>query len=1050
MVTTLMFHSKAYVAVLMLLLSSSNFVSGGKLLVIPMDGSHWLSMWPVVKQLKQNGHEVTVVAPEVNLYIKPSDDTYILKSFPVPFTKEEMDENLQGFADDIIQEHPFLVRFFRMYERMKRTSAFFLSTCSSLLYNQELMKSLEQTKFDAVFTDPMTICGQIVAEHLGLPSVFFLRAIPCGLDAEATQCPRPLSYVPRTFTSNTDQMTFTQRVKNLLYHMSESFLCSFVFSQYTSLASEFFQRDVTVMELLSHGSIWLMRSEFVVDYPRPLMPNMISIGGINCAWKKQLPQSHRLVESEGAMKAIESNPCCCGTSHRTIPHVQNVPNSEALEQGALASGKLLVVPQDGSHWLSMEVVVEKLLQRGHEVLVVMPEHTCLIQKSAHLNVRTYPVHDTKEDFKNIFRTMETHAFQSSTYLEWIVAGYTTFSQTAQTYTSACRNILNDTEMITFLQESNFDAMFSDPVLSCSPVLAEYLSLPAVYFLRGLPCSGDFQAAQCPSPLSYIPQLLTAYSDHMTFPERVKNALVVPLHSLLCRILNANAERLASEFLQREVTVLELFSKASVWLLRFDFILEYPRPVMPNLVFIGGINCARTKPLSKLLLHDKELLTYLEENRFDVVLMDPVSPCGLFLAEYLSLPSIYYLRGIPCGLDFEATQCPDPLSYVPKFFTGNTDHMTFYQRVKNCLVGLLEFMTCSFLYSPYETLSKEFLHRDMTVSELYSKASIWLMRYDFVFEYPRPIMPNMVFIGGINCARTSNLTQEFETIVNNSGEHGIVVFSLGSMISEIPMKKAMEIAEGLGTIPQTAIHRKISPGQLIVCVDGHGMRVHLALANFRKKVLWRYTGAAIPNLANNTKVVKWLPQNDLLAHPKARAFITHAGSHGVYEGICNAVPMVLLPLFGDQIDNAKRVESRGAGVTLNVIEMTSKDLSDALKAVIYDKKYKENIQRLSDLHLDRPIHPLDLAVHWVEFVMRHKGAPHLRPAAHDLNWIQYHSIDVFAFLLAVALIALFISVKCCLHAVAVKALAPVLIESHSVAFSPVFKFIKIALNLPSVF
>ncbi|XP_044287741.1 UDP-glucuronosyltransferase 1A1-like isoform X1 [Varanus komodoensis] len=513
MVTTLMFHSKAYVAVLMLLLSSSNFVSGGKLLVIPMDGSHWLSMWPVVKQLKQNGHEVTVVAPEVNLYIKPSDDTYILKSFPVPFTKEEMDENLQGFADDIIQEHPFLVRFFRMYERMKRTSAFFLSTCSSLLYNQELMKSLEQTKFDAVFTDPMTICGQIVAEHLGLPSVFFLRAIPCGLDAEATQCPRPLSYVPRTFTSNTDQMTFTQRVKNLLYHMSESFLCSFVFSQYTSLASEFFQRDVTVMELLSHGSIWLMRSEFVVDYPRPLMPNMISIGGINCAWKKQLPQ------------------------------------------------------------------------------------------------------------------------------------------------------------------------------------------------------------------------------------------------------------------------------------------------------------------------------------------------------------------------------------------------------------------------------------------------------------------------------------EFETIVNNSGEHGIVVFSLGSMISEIPMKKAMEIAEGLGTIPQT--------------------------------VLWRYTGAAIPNLANNTKVVKWLPQNDLLAHPKARAFITHAGSHGVYEGICNAVPMVLLPLFGDQIDNAKRVESRGAGVTLNVIEMTSKDLSDALKAVIYDKKYKENIQRLSDLHLDRPIHPLDLAVHWVEFVMRHKGAPHLRPAAHDLNWIQYHSIDVFAFLLAVALIALFISVKCCL-------------------------------------
>lgn len=77
------------------------------------------------------------------------------------------------------------------------------------------------------------------------------------------------------------------------------------------------------------------------------------------------------------------------------------------------------------------------------------------------------------------------------------------------------------------------------------------------------------------------------------------------------------------------------------------------------------------------------------------------------------------------------------------------------------------------------------------------------------------------------------------------------------------------------------------------------------------------------------------------------------------------------------------------------------------------RYKENIKRLSELHLDRPIHPLDLAVHWVEFVMRHKGAPHLRPAAHDLNWIQYHSLDVIAFLLAVVLLSLFISFKCCM-------------------------------------
>ncbi|XP_063018783.1 UDP-glucuronosyltransferase 1A1-like isoform X5 [Melospiza melodia melodia] len=381
-----------------------------------------------------------------------------------------------------------------------------------------------------------------------------------------------------------------------------------------------------------------------------------------------------------------------------------------------------------------------------------------------------------------------------------------------------------------------------------------------------------------------------------------------------------------------------------------------------------------------LLRNKELIRYLEESKFDAILTDPVIPCGVILAEHLSLPSIYFFRAIPCGLDFEATQCPNPPSYVPRSFSGLTDRMTFFQRVKNLLFDTQNLFLCNFLFDPFSKLASEFLQREVTVQDLFHKGSVWLLRSEFVLEYPRPLMPNIIPIGGANCAHTE-LPQEFEAMVNASGEHGIVVFSLGSMVSEIPMKKAMEIAEGLGTVPQT--------------------------------VFWRYTGKAPPNLPKNVKLVKWLPQNDLLAHPKTRAFITHGGSHGVYEGICNAVPMVLMPLFGDQMDNAKRVESRGAGLTLNILEMTSTDISNALKAVINDKTYKENIQRLSDLHLDRPIHPLDLAVHWVEFVMRHKGAPHLRPAAHDLNWVQYHSLDVIAFLAAVTLLFLFISFKCCL-------------------------------------
>ncbi|XP_007941901.1 UDP-glucuronosyltransferase 1A1-like [Orycteropus afer afer] len=483
-------------------------------------------------------------------------------------------------------------------------------------------------------------------------------------------------------------------------------------------------------------------------------------------------------------------------------------------------GKLLVIPMDGSHWLSMVSVVQQLQQRGHEAVVVTHEASVLIKEDTFYTLKRYPVPFQKRDLEMTLVSLGRSVFETAPFWQQVVEIYKRIKEHASMLFSACSH----------------------------------------------------------------------------------------------------------------------------------------------------------------LLHNKELMASLMAGGFEAVLTDPFLPCGPIVAQYLSLPAVFFLNGLPCSLDFDGTQCPNPPSYVPRSLSVNSDSMTFLHRVKNMLIAFTESFMCSMVYSPYASLASEVLQKDMTVQDILSFGSVWLLRRDFVKDYPRPIMPNIVFVGGINCLPQKPLSQEFEAYVNASGEHGIVIFSLGSMVSEIPEKKAMEIADALGKIPQT--------------------------------VLWRYTGNRPSNLAKNTVLVKWLPQNDLLGHPNTRAFITHAGSHGIYEGICNGVPMVMMPLFGDQMDNAKRMESRGAGITLNVLEMTSDDLENALKKVINEKSYKENIERLSRLHKDRPVEPLDLAVFWVEFVMRHKGAPHLRPAAHDLTWYQYHSLDVIGFLLAIMLGATFITFKCC--------------------------------------
>ncbi|MEQ2261338.1 UDP-glucuronosyltransferase, partial [Xenotaenia resolanae] len=305
-----------------------------------------------------------------------------------------------------------------------------------------------------------------------------------------------------------------------------------------------------------------------------------------------------------------------------------------------------------------------------------------------------------------------------------------------------------------------------------------------------------------------------------------------------------------------------------------------------------------------LLDNKPLMNQLKREGFDMMLTDPFLPCGSILAHMFSIPAVYFLRGLPCELDIKANKCPSPVSYVPVFFSGNTDRMSFLQRVKNMMMSFLQSYLCTVMYHHFDDLVSRRIQDGMSYKELISHGSIWLLRYDFVFDWPKPLMPNMVLIGGINCAKTAPLSADLKEFVDGSGDDGFIVFTLGSMVSDMPETKAKQFFDAFRQIPQ--------------------------------RVVWRYTGEVPKDVPKNVKLLKWLPQNDLLAHPKAKVFMTHGGSHGIYEGVCNAVPMLMFPLFGDQGDNVHRMVSRGVAEKHNIFDMTNATLVAALKKMIYDK------------------------------------------------------------------------------------------------------------------
>jgi glucuronosyltransferase len=63
--------------------------------------------------------------------------------------------------------------------------------------------------------------------------------------------------------------------------------------------------------------------------------------------------------------------------------------------------------------------------------------------------------------------------------------------------------------------------------------------------------------------------------------------------------------------------------------------------------------------------------------------------------------------------------------------------------------------------------------------------------------------------------------------------------------------------------------------------------------------------------------------------------------------------------------------------------------------------------MSALSKDEPQSPLNRAVWWAEYVLRHNGAKHLRSAALDLAWYQYLLLDVVAFLFLLVAITVYI-------------------------------------------
>uniref|UniRef100_A0A1I8P863 UDP-glucuronosyltransferase n=1 Tax=Stomoxys calcitrans TaxID=35570 RepID=A0A1I8P863_STOCA len=360
-------------------------------------------------------------------------------------------------------------------------------------------------------------------------------------------------------------------------------------------------------------------------------------------------------------------------------------------------------------------------------------------------------------------------------------------------------------------------------------------------------------------------------------------------------------------------------------------------------------------------------------------------CEQFYQEpFLALAHLYDIPVVTSGtLGFENHMSQmmgllSPWSFIPHGFTDYSDRMTFKERLLNTYYSLGEDILREFHYFPQmdRMVQKYFGHLNVSipsVSKMEKNISVMLLNSHIPLSAPVPLVPGMVFVGGMHIYPPKKLPQDIQQFLDEAPE-GAIYFSLGSNVQS----------------------KDMPDDKLRIFLD--------VFASMKQRVIWKFENESIANLPKNILIKKWLPQSDILAHGNVKVFITHGGLFGTQEGVHHGVPMLGIPFYCDQQLNLKKAERNGYAISLHFQSITHDVLKDALNRLIYDASYHDNVKRYSNIFRDRPIQSRDAAVYWIEYVIRHKGAPQIRSAGLDLTWYQFYLLDVIAFVVAALLLA----------------------------------------------
>ncbi|XP_068623988.1 UDP-glycosyltransferase UGT5-like [Battus philenor] len=370
-------------------------------------------------------------------------------------------------------------------------------------------------------------------------------------------------------------------------------------------------------------------------------------------------------------------------------------------------------------------------------------------------------------------------------------------------------------------------------------------------------------------------------------------------------------------------------------------------------------------------HVQNILSY-NRDYFDLLLAESCSRPALGLSNVFNVPVIQ-ISSLGSGMNNQATMgaSSHPLLY-PSAIRKRVYNLTIWEKLTELKEEFKQQMILKSTESYDDKVLKEIFGPDIpSLKQLYKNVQMLFLNVHPIWDNNRPVPPGVIYLGGLHQNPEKELPKDLKSYLDSS-RNGVIYFSLGTNVktSNVPLEKLQIITKVFSQLPYD--------------------------------ILLKWDDDELPGRSENIKISKWLPQSDLLRHPKIKLFITQGGLQSTDEAITAGVPLIGIPMFVDQWYNADKYRQLKIGLRLDIELLSEDTFRDAIKTVLNDKSYRDNIIKLRNVMHDQPQSPLDRAVWWTEYVLRHGGASHLRSPSASISWAEYLELELVFTVITIAL------------------------------------------------